>query len=249
MAISPYSTAAQQGESYSSLRFDTKAAEDYLSGAEQASYTAATRGLGLEPKRGRGGKLKHPRKEYAAHQQAADKIKRLRDVASARAFDQYTASLGDYSKPWKVQAGPGGLISASDIRDTMDTGGTRSFGSMDILAGKKMRETLSSMVAGNERSLLDPNLIGSQSQRGQNAFTLGAIGEGNSTLRGRFATGQQSRVGASGAAGGAASAMKSRRLKYQLGQARSKGEVLDPERVYTGMGGFDLRSRAPDFGF
>lgn len=249
MATSPYATAAQQGESYGSLRFDSKDAESYLSGAEQAAYTSASRGLGLDPKRGKGGNIKHLKKTQAAHSQAADKIQRLRDVASARAFDAYSTAAADYSKPWKVQAGPDGLINATDIRDTMESDSSRSFGSADVLAGRKMRETLSGMTSGNDSAIIDPRLIGSSTQRGQNAFTLAAIGEGSKTLRGRFATGQQSRVGAAGAVGGAASAARSRRLKSQLGQARTQGEILDPERVYTGMGGFDLRYRAPDFGF
>lgn len=232
MAISPYSTAAQQGESYGQLRFDTKEAESYLSGAEQSSYAAATRGLGLEPKRGKGGKIKHLKKTQAAHAQAADKIKRLRDVASARAFDQYTTALGDYSKPWKVQAGPQGLVSATDIRDTMESDSTRSFGSMDVLAGKKMRETLSSMTSGRANEILDPSLLGDPNKQKRNQSALSVYG--SPRIRG---------------GGFGFAAQQNQRRAFQLGTAKRKGSVIDPERAYTGMGGgFDWSGRPADFG-
>lgn len=239
MAISPYSTPAQQGESYGQLRFDSKAAEDYLSGAEQANYVAATRGLGLEPKRGRGGKIKSLRKTQAAHDQAADKIRRLRDVASARAFDQYTASLGDYAKPWKVQAGPQGLITASDIRDTMASDSTRSFGSMDILAGKKVRETLNSMTqsGGGIPHVLDPTLMGSvDAQKIQRAN----IGPGALNPNAR-------NYGRPGGKYGAGALTNAQKRQMKIG-TRTQANVADPERVYTGMGGYNWSGRLPDFG-
>jgi hypothetical protein len=249
VATSPYATAAQQGESYGALRFDSKDAESYLSGSEQSAYTAASRGLGLEPKRGKKGNIKSVRKIQSAHDQAATKMQRLRDVASARAFDAYQTATSDYSKPWKLQAGPNGLIKAADVHDTMESDSTRSFGSMDLIAGKRMRDTLNSMKTGNESTIVDPNLIGSSSQRAYNSNLLRALGEGDKSLAGRVASGTQKRVGGSGAAGGAASAARYRRMRTGFSKARTEGDVLDAERVYTGMGGFDIRNRAPDFGY
>lgn len=248
MALSPYSTAAQRGESYSNLR-SPQEAQSFLSGAEVSDYNAAIRGLGAEPIRKKSGKIKAEKDFRARSASMVDKVSRLRDIASTRALSEYEDFTSQLSKPWRVADAP--LISELIAKDPLSTGGTRTFGSMDIAAGKKMRDTLKSMTMGGEGGsvgprLLDPKLLGNPYQQSINRNAIAAMAEGDRTLRGRIASGKQSAIGGIGAGGSAAYAARYRRMRENLARARTTADVTNPELAYLGKGGF---SRAPDFGY
>lgn len=233
MAISPYATSAQVGESYSGLRAPQDA-EAFLSGQEQAEYTAAIKGLNEQPRRKRSGKIKKERAFRGLIESRADKVSRLRDIASGRALGQMEQDISQFSKPWK--AVPNALISSVTTPDALAASGNRTFGDLDVIAGRKMRDTLRGMVGadGSGNRLIDPELLGSSDRRSAQQRGMAALTAGRPNF------------GATGAAGGAARAIKRRKYTQTLSGLRSTSDVTNPELVYLGKGGF---TRSPDFGW
>lgn len=246
MAISPYATSAQVGESYSGLRAPQDATA-FLSGQEQAEYTAALKGVGAQPRRKRSGKIKGEADFREQQASRADKVSRLRDIAAGRALGQMEQDIQQFSKPWK--AVPNALISEVTTPDSLAASGNRTFGNLDVLAGRKMRDTLRGMVGadGSGARLIDPSLIGGSTyggltQRGIQQFAMSAEGSGRKTLAGRVLRGQRYAGGGMSGFGG----NRATPIRRRLLQAKTTADVTNPELVYLGKGGF---TRSPDFGF
>jgi len=234
----PYRTAAQTGESYDSMRWNPRAAQDYMSGAEQASYTSGINSLaGAAPTKAKGMK-----KYQAQHQTTADAVSRLRDLAAGRALGDYQQDLTQYSKPWKV-APAAGIIAQQDVTDPSVTGGTRSFGALGVDAANQMKGKLASIAGGagggGAPSLVDPALMGNPKAAKTQAALIKGYNQGAYIPR-------SGGLAFSGAANRAANARKAQ----AMAALRFNTDVTNPSAVYAGMGGFRNKNSGPvDFGY
>lgn len=90
--------------------FEPVEAESRLRGSELAEYRDALKTLNERFKFKSGGKIKHKKKVLKRHQSAIDEVSRLRELAAARAFGDFSSAAMQRSKPWLMQQPEEGLV-------------------------------------------------------------------------------------------------------------------------------------------
>jgi hypothetical protein len=109
---------AQRGPVHSAYDFSPTSAMERLRGTEGLNYRAAMNMLNKSLKMNKRGKVKRGREVLASHKMALDRVERLRNLAAERAFEDFTSSRMQTSKPWLVKADEG-LISGETIDHTL----------------------------------------------------------------------------------------------------------------------------------
>lgn len=142
-------SAAQRGPA-GDYEFTPRAAESYLSGAEQEAYRKALGVLELTPG---ANNVAAARRNSRAKLQA----ERLREIASTRALSDFESGGTQYSKPW-LQRAPGGLIGEESAGPV----GEITLGSLSADVAKR---TLNKLAAAQEGQF-DAEFFGSPYYRG-----------------------------------------------------------------------------------
>lgn len=109
---------AQKSSAPSRYDFAAKSAGSYLSGAQRREYKYALNQLTKKARLGKGGRIKKHQAVFAQNKYAVQEANRLRNLAAGRAFQDYTASAMQHSKPWLATAS-GGLLTAETVQHSL----------------------------------------------------------------------------------------------------------------------------------
>lgn len=108
---------AQRGGGLKYRQFSPEDVEARLKGSELGEYRAALEQIGSPVSTTRGGEVTSAyRKKY---DEAMATASRLRDLASTRAFIDFSKEAMQYSKPWKYKAPSEGLIKEQKVHSSL----------------------------------------------------------------------------------------------------------------------------------
>ena len=133
--------AAQRGTRGNYNTFSPKEAKEYLSGNEVSEYQQAIKKVGSTPYIKKSGKMWHRQVFKRAHKAATKKAQNLRNIASGRAFGEFSEAAMQHSKPWLARA-PEGVVTEQTVTGAYQ--GDKSW------PGKKGRAKVKKAITGEK---------------------------------------------------------------------------------------------------
>ena len=101
------------GATQRAYQYSPRAAQDYLSGDQEAAYESARKAAFTPFLPGQGFRAARP--EIDQREMNFNRMDKLREIAGVNALGDFTKQAGQMSKPWKLQAAQGFLTENPDV--------------------------------------------------------------------------------------------------------------------------------------